>query len=145
MSTIPQLSSLQKRLNELSLQKARYGISADPSIITEAQELDQVIAQMRLIDIHRANVDQLVQQVSKLGNHAPPYVTNQLMSERAEIVRLRQVCARLGHNVPVHELDDNAEVNVAPSRAVPDHTVRMNVRDKLDQIERILDEIRSIL
>ena len=43
MSTIPQLPTLKARLQQLNLQKARYGISADPHILTEAQDLETII------------------------------------------------------------------------------------------------------
>lgn len=146
MSTIPQLSQLKQRLNELNLQKARYGISADPHISMEASDLDTVISQMNLIDIHRRNLDQLVGQAGRLGNHAPPHVTNQIISERAEIVRLRQVCARLGHSVPAHPLDDDAEPELPPIPApsIP-RQPPTDIRSKLDQIERLINEIRAAL
>lgn len=70
MTTIPQLPQLKRRLQELNMQKARYGISGDPHISMEADDLSTVISQMERIDIHRRNVDTLLQQAGKLGSSA---------------------------------------------------------------------------
>lgn len=145
MSAIPQLDQIKKRLHELNMQKARYGISADPSILTEASDLETIVSQMNLIDIHRRNLDQLTQQASTFGAHVPPHVTNQIISERAEVVRLRQVCARLGQNVPAHPLDDDAEPELPPLKAAPTPPAPSDIRSKLDQIERLINEIRTAL
>lgn len=145
MSTIPQLDQLKKRLQELNLQKARYGISADPSISIEAGDLETLVSQMNLIDIHRRNLDTLTRQASTFGAHVPTHVANQIISERAEVVRLRQVCARLGQNVPAHPLDDDAEPELPPIKAAPTPPAPSDIRSKLDQIERLINEIRNSL
>lgn len=146
MSTIPQLAALKQRLNELSLQKSRYGISADPHITIEAQDLETVVNQMNLIDIHRRNLDTLLKQESTFGGHAPAYITNQIVTERANVARLRQVCARLGQNVPQHPVDADEEPDLPPVRSVPRQVPPpSDIRDKLDQIERLINEIRNAL
>lgn len=144
MSTIPQLDQLKRRLHDLSIQKARYGISVDPHISIEAQDLETIISQMNLIDVHRRNLDALLRQASSFGNHTPAHITNQIISERAEIVRLRQVCARLGQSVPAHPVDDDAEPELPPVQA-PARPAQADIRAKLDQIEALLNEIRSAL
>lgn len=145
MTTIPQLPELKKRLYQLEIQKSRYGIAADPHITMEADDLKTVVSQMELIDIHRRNLDQLVRQSSQLAQHVPPHVTNQIISERAEVMRLRQVCARLGQSVPAHPLDDDAEPELPPIKPTPRPAPQTDIRSKLDQIERLLNEIRAAL
>lgn len=146
MSTIPQLDQLKKRLQQLSLQKAQYGISADPHISMEASDLDTIISQMNLIDIHRRNLDTLTRQASTFGAHVPTHIANQIITERAEVMRLRQVCARLGQNVPAYPLDDDAEPELPPIPApsIP-RQPPTDIRSKLDQIERLINEIRAAL
>lgn len=144
MSTIPQFDGLRKRLNELNLQKARYGISADPHISIETQDLETIVGQMNLIDIHRRNLDTLLKQASTFGAHVPTHVSNQIISERAEVVRLRQVCARMGQSVPPHFVDDDAEPELPPIQ--PRQTrPPTDIRAKLDLIEQLINEIRDAL
>ncbi len=147
MSTIPQLASLKKRLQELNMQKARYGISVDPSISIEADDLATAVQQMDLIEINRRNLDLLLRQRDSHGAaNVPISISNQIMSIRAEIVRLRQVCARLGQNVPAHPVDDDAEPELPPiqPRQAAQPTPS-DIRSKLDQIERLINEIRAAL
>ena len=147
MSTIPQFAALQRRLNDLNLKKAQYGISADPSINTEAEDLDRVISQMKLIDIHRARLDHLLKQRADFGLHIPTYINTEIAKDRASIAQLIQVCARLGQSVPSHPVDsDEPEIEPPPIRSVPRQVPPpTDIREKLDQIERLLNEIRNVL
>ena len=148
MSTIPQLASLRQRLVQLNLQKARYGINAEPHIMTESSDLETLISQMELIDIQRRNLDHLVRQRDNHAGIAPVHVLNQIATSRAEIARLRQVCARLGQGVPSHPLDSDEQPELPPIQ--PRHTpapqpAHSDIRSKLDQIERLINEIRASL
>lgn len=146
MSTIPQLATLKQRLQQLNLQKARYGISADPHIEMEASDLGTVIGQMELIDIHRRNLDTLIAQAGRFGTSVPMHISNAIISERAEVVRLRQVCAQLGQSVPAHPVDDDAPPELPPVRSVPRQVPPpTDIRAKLDQIEQLINEIRNAL
>jgi hypothetical protein len=145
-STIPQFDSLRQRLNRLNLQKAQYGISADPHISMEAQDLETLLNQMGLIDIHRRNLDTLLKQAGTFGQHVPMHISNQIISERAEVTRLRQVCARLGQGVPAHPVDDDEPAPlppIQPRRQNPPPTD--DIRTKLTQIEWLITEIRAAL
>lgn len=146
MSTIPQLLALRKRLNELNLQKARYGISADPHISIEVEDLSTLVGQMERIDIHRRNLDHTLQQRDHFGPNVPTHIVNQIMSERAAIIQLRNACARLGQNVPAHPVDDDEqpELPPIPAPSIP-RQQPADIRAKLDQIEQLINEIRQAL
>lgn len=143
MSTIAQLAELKRRLNELNLQKARYGISADPHISMEARDLDSVIGLMERIDIHRKNLDHMLKQREHFGANVPTHIVNQIMSERASIVQIRQQCARLGQSVPTHPVDDD-EVTQEESVAQPPRP-KADTHAILDQIQALLDQLRRTI
>ena len=146
MSTIPQLSSLKGRLQQLNLQKARYGISADPHINIEADDLATVIDQMELIDLQRRNLDHLVRQRDTFAGNAPVHILNQIVSSRAEVMRLRQACARLGQSVPaVHRLDDDEQTELPPIKPRQAAQPKSDIHAKLDQAIALLIEIRASL
>jgi len=148
MGTIPQLRSLKERLGQLELQKARYGISADPHIITEADDLKTAIGQMELIEIARRNLDLLIRQRYIVGAaNVSVGVNNQIASTRAEIMRLRKTCENLGQYVPAHPLDDDTEAELPPLQPQPQNTKLSNeaIRNKLDQIQALINEIRNSL
>jgi hypothetical protein len=146
-STIPQLAELKRRLHELDMRKARGGYSVDPGVNMEADDLRTIIQQMELIDIQRRNLDILLRQRGTFGGQPPMHIINQINNSRAEIVRLRQVCARLGQNVPDHPVDsDEPESELPPVQAIRHQTQPpTDIRAKLDQIQRLLDEIRNAL
>lgn len=144
MSTIPQLSELRRRLNNLQIKKASYGISADPHIEIEIEDLSAVVGLMERIDIKRQRLNVLIQQNDHFGNSTPPHVVNEIMQERASIVQLRQQCARKGQNVAAHPLDDEMEVELPPI-STPARLPISGIRSKLDQIEQLLNEIRQEL
>lgn len=143
-STIPQFDQIRQRLGQLNIQKARYGISADPHIDMEISDLQTVISQMERIDIHRRNLDHMLRQRDHFGANVPTHIVNQIMTERAAIVQLRQACARMGHTVPAHPLDDDAQPELPPVQTAQRHAPA-DIRAKLDQIQQLLDEIRNAL
>ena len=148
MSTIPQLNTLKTRLQQLNLQKARYGISADPHISMEADDLATVVSQMELIDINRRNLDHLLRQRDSHAGNAPVHILNQIVSTRAEIARIRQTCARLGQNVPAHPIDSDEQAELPPIKPRPapaPQPAPSDIASKLDQIERLINEIRAAL
>lgn len=143
MSTIPQYDALQKRVNALRLQKARYGISSDPHIDIELRDSETLLQQMHLIDLHRYNVEQLLDQKTHFGAHVPTHVVTSLADERREIARLRQVCANLGQGVPKHPLDSDEPQQVHVP--VPQDSATSDILTKLDMIEQLVKEIRASL
>jgi hypothetical protein len=145
MPTIPQLSALKKRLQELNMQKARYGISADPHINIEASDLETVVHQMELIERHRQALTVLVNQSSQFGTHVPQYITNEIRERRATVMQLRQVCQRLGQSVPMHPIDSDEPPDLPPIPTPPAPTPPTDIRAKLDQIEQLIEEIRAAL
>lgn len=147
MSTVPQLAELKRRLHELEMRKARSGYSVEPSISMEADDLRTIIHQMEMIDIHRRNLDTLLRQRSTFAGQPPMHIVNQITSARADIARIRQVCARLGQNVPEHPVDsDEPEVELPPVQPIRRQApAPVNIRAKLDEIQRLLDEIRNAL
>lgn len=145
MSTIPQFATLKKRLNELNLQKARYGISADPHITMEADDLQTIISQMELIDIQRRNLDHLVRQRDMYAGNAPVHILNQIVSSRAEVARLRQTCARLGQSIPSHPLDSDEQTELPPITPQEAAQPKSDLHTKLDQAIALLIEIRAAL
>lgn len=140
MATIPSLPALKQRLNALLQQKAQYGISADPHITTEAQDLETVVQQMGLIEIHRASLAHLLQQRGQLGTHTPSHVATQIDSTRQQIARLRAVCSQYGHPVPAHPLDsDEPSAPESPREPVPVAADPLAVvREKLRDVETML-------
>lgn len=145
MSTIPQLAQLKKRLQELNLQKARFGYSADPHISIEADDLATVVQQMELIDINRRNLDHLIRQRDLHAGNAPVHILNQIVSARADVARLRQVCARLGQNVPAHPLDSDEGTELPPIAPQQPVQSKSDLHTKLDQAIALLIEIRAAL
>lgn len=142
MSTIPTLADLKRRRNDLEMKKARYGISAPPEYMIEAEDLANVIGMMERIDIKRANLAHYLKQRDQLGNHTPAHILSSIMQERADIIQLRQACANKGHFVPDHSLDTDEPgvTTTAPVSRPP-----TDIRAKLDQIEHLLREIRAAL
>ena len=143
MSTIPQLDSLKKRLQQLNLQKARGGYSTDPHISMEADDLATVVSQMDLIDLQRRNLDHLIRQRDTFAGNAPVHILNQIISSRAEVARLRQVCARLGQDVPAHPLDSDEQSELPPIQPRPMPQPKSDLHTKLDQAIALLIEIRA--
>lgn len=139
-TTIEQLPALKKRRNGLALQGAQYGISADPRITIELQDLETIISQMDLIDIHRGNLNQLLRQREHFGAHVPPHIVNQITHEREEIQRLRLICAKYRQPVEAHPVDaDDVGIEAAPvvpAAFPPDPITR--VREALRDIEALL-------
>lgn len=146
MSTIPQLADLKRRLRDLNLKKARGGYTVDPSVNMEADDLEQVIQQMELIERHRQALNVLVNQSAAFGISVPQHITNEIRERRATILQLRQTCARLGQNVPAHPLDTDEPPELPPIPAPPKPRQQpTDIRAKLDQIEQLIDEIRQAL
>lgn len=122
MGTIPNLPDLKRRLAALENQKALYGISVEASIIIEAEKLDLVISQMKLIEIHRQALATLLQQRAHFGANTPAHVISDIKNRRTEIVRLRAVCAKNGYFVEEHQVDkDLPQVEVEPHTLIPPH------------------------
>lgn len=144
MSTIPQYDALQKRLRALNNQSAKYGISADPSISIEIEDLTQIIGQMNLIDIRRRNVDVLLRQRTTLGNYVPPHINTQIATERAEIARLRAWCASKGQRVPEHFVDSDQTADPPDIQSITPAPTS-DLHTKLDQAIALLVEIRAAL
>ena len=145
MSTIPQLDSLKKRLQQLNLQKARGGYSVEPSVTMEADDLATVVGQMELIDLQRRNLDHLIRQRDTFAGNAPVHILNQIVSSRAEVARLRQVCARLGHDVLSHPVDDDEQSGLPPIQPRPAPQPKSDLHTKLDRAIALLIEIRAAL
>ncbi len=140
MSTIEQLPALKKRRQERALQQARYGISSDPSILTELQDLDVLISQMELIDIHRANLIHMLRQRTHFGANTPTHIVNSIANERAEIARLRTICAKYHQPVEPHPVDaDEPEIEMSPQtpRPFPDDPM-WHIREALYDIAILL-------
>ena len=140
MSTIEQLPALKRRKNELALQKAKYGISADPRIVIELQDLETVIGQMERIDIHRGNLTHLLRQRGHFGADVPPHIINQITSERKQTAALRAACAKYDHPVASHPVDTDQveveQVSLAPAPFPIDPIAR--VREALRDIEALI-------
>lgn len=133
MSTIANLHVLQQRKHALSVQAARYGISADPSISIELRDIETVIGLMERIDIHRQNLRLLLENRSRFGINTPTYISTQISTERAAIASLRRQCADAGYAVDRHEVDDDVQI-APPADTTPAPT-------QLDRIEAKLDEL----
>ena len=145
MSTIPQLDSLKKRLQQLNLQKARGGYNTDPHVNMEADDLATIVGQMDLIDLQRRNLDHLIRQRDTFAGQPPVHILNQIVSSRAEVARLRQVCARLGQDVPSHPVDDDEQSELPPIQTRPTPHPKTDIHTKLDQAIALLIEIRAAL
>jgi hypothetical protein len=151
MPTIPNLPALKQRLNQLNLQKAQYGISADPHITIEAQNLETVVQQMGLIEIQRGNLAHLLKQRGQLGTHTPPHIAGEIQRTRREIERLRAVCRNYGHAVTSHPLDSDEPETQPDVQPVPVASDPLNViREKLEDLDVMLrrgkyDEARAIV
>jgi|SRR5690242_15975096 len=140
MSTIAQLKGLKDRRQQRALQKAQYGISADPSILMELDQLETIISLMERIDIHRRNLDLLARQNDHFGAHVPVHIVNQIRTEREQIAALRTQCARLGQPVEPHPLDTETDAppqNERESAPLPVDPLTL-VRERLRDIEAML-------
>lgn len=139
-TTIEQLPALKQRKNQLALQSARYGISAEPHITIELRDLETIIGQMERIDIHRGNLTHLLRQRGHFGADVPTHVVNQIVYEREQIAALRAACAKAGHPVASHPVDaDQVEATAPASESIPfpaDPIAR--VRQQLRDIEALL-------
>lgn len=141
MSTIPQLRALRQRKGERSMQQAKYGITADPSITLELRDLETVIHLMEMIDTHRANLNILLSQRAQHGLHVPTHIITQINSERESISTLRLQCSRLGYPVDTHEVDaDELTIDPPPVRAPS----APPVETQLDRIEKKLDRLLAL-
>ena len=140
MSTIASLPALKQRLNHLALQKAQYGIGADPHISIEAQNLETVVHQMGLIEIQRGNLEHLLRQRGQFGTHVPPHIMTTIQSTRQEIARLRAVCSTYGHPVLPHPLDsDEPGATPEPSEPTPFAADPLTVlRERLRDVETMI-------
>ncbi len=144
MSTIPQLNDLKRRKYDLATKAARYGINTPPEVAIEKSDLETVIGLMERIDIHRRNIQHLVNQRDQLGSHVPPHVLTQIANERSQVALLRNQCARLRYPVDAHSLDDDEPTDtpmpdpVLPSPAQPDRLARIEA--KIDRILQLLEE-----
>jgi hypothetical protein len=139
MSTIPQLAALKQRKQQLDLQQARYGISADPSITIEASNLETVIHQMDLIEIARRNLAHYLQQRQHFGANVPDHIQASIDTTRADIEQRRAACWRYGHSVASHPVDSEPPLDAPEPAPVP-----LPV-DPLVLIRRGLRDIEALL
>jgi len=140
VTTIANLPSLKARLSVLKNQAARYGISADPHITIEIRDLDEVIGQMGLIDIHRRNLVHLLRQRSHFGADVPAHIINSIVHEREEIATRRAYCAKRGYPVDAHEVDADAPPTPAATGYVAPEWV-----DPIDEIRAAIKRIETAL
>lgn len=145
MSTIPQLPTLKARLQQLNLKKAQYGISADPHIQMEAQDIETLIGLMDRIDIHRRNLDHLLKQRGTFGANTPMHIASQIENIRAEIVNLRRACERSGQSVPPHPLDSDDQPELPPITPRQPARTKDELNALLDEAFQILADIRAIV
>lgn len=96
--------TISRRLNELQRQAAFRGISADPSITMEIQDLtkqlenlDDMAQTIKLIELHRKHLGTLLQQLGTFGAaHVPPHVVSEIERDRANIRHLIAECRKRG-------------------------------------------------
>jgi len=137
-----QQQQLRRRKGELSLQAARYGISTPPEISIELQDIDIILSQIELIVIHRRNLQTLTKQASHFGANVPPHILSQIASERAEIARIKRVCATKRHPVADDPIDSDDDPAVETPAHVPTTPLPIS---QLDRIERKLDRLLALL
>ncbi len=148
MSTIPQYQVVKARLHQLEMQSSKYGISADPHISMEKEQLQSVIGIFDRIDIHRHNLGYLLKQRSQYSsNQVPTHILTQIRSERENVVSLRTALQqRYEMWVPDHEVDfdQDIEVKEEPIPVTPNRS-QDTIYTKLQQIERLVAEIKELL
>jgi hypothetical protein len=161
-SILEQKREHQRRLHQLQLQQARYGISAEPHIYTQIEDIKKLIGNAEtiahsagLIDIHRGTLAVLLKQRTHFGANVPPHVANQIASERQEIARLKRICTDYGYSILDHPVDaDQSEVEApepthAPYPPDPIALMRRRLRDiqalaRFGDLERVITELEKL-
>jgi hypothetical protein len=146
MSTIPQYQETKARLHQLELKSAHFGISADPSVSIEKEQLQSVISVFDRIDIHRRNLGYLLKQRSQYSaNQVPTHILTQIRSERESVVSLRTTLQqRYKIWVPEHIVDYDVATPVKEEPVAPDRS-QDSIYAKLQEIERLVAEIKELL
>ncbi len=138
MSTIPELKALKDRRHQRTLQSARYGYNADPSITTELENLDKVIHEMERIEIHRRRLSVLLKQADNFGGHVPAHILTEIETIRGTIQQLRATCERLGYRVASYPGDEEETIEYVPSQVLPVDEPLVYVRERLRDIEALI-------
>lgn len=144
---IPELAAIRSRANSRNLQAAKYGIGADPAITIEAEQLNVAVGLLERIGIHRRNVNHMVAQAAHFGANLPTHIATQIENERGTIATLINQAARYGVTVTPHVLDVNQPIiqtrvtQPLHQQSTPDQTIRT----KLDQIETLINEIKTLI
>lgn len=147
MATIPQTADLQARLHQLQMQRAKYGISADPHIPIEIERIDNVLTQFNLIEIHRRNASLLIKQRAQYDHDVPLHILNALNQARQSIASIKQLL-KTKYNESVNHLDGidydlpETHVPVTPKASLTNQEI---IDQKLMRIERLIAEIRDLL
>jgi hypothetical protein len=133
----------KRRLHQLQLQQAKYGMSADPYIVTQIEDLQKAIRSAEtiehsagLIDIHRQNLTHLLKQRTHFGANVPTYISNQIASERQGIAQQKSACAKYGYNIFDHPVDEDRHEAESPEPA--------HIPYPIDPIVLIRQELRDI-
>lgn len=142
MTTDYQQSELKRRKGQLQINAARHGINVDPAITIELENIDTVLNQMRLIDIARGNLAHMLKQRQHFGANVPTHIITQIATERANIMHLKTICARYGHRVTDHPVDDD-EPEYTPEINTPSLPTDPldDIRQRLIRIERMLERL----
>lgn len=151
-----QITENQRRLNELYILKAKFGINTDPHIIIEIKDLEKEIPELKhklqdkkeslnsilkLIDIHRKNIEVYLDQKSSFGSNTPAYVITQLQKERNELKRLKLICNQ--HDYKVADLPNDFE-EIKPNLGMKNNDKDMiisEIREHLRHIDRLLSSL----
>lgn len=144
---IPELAAIRQRANVRNLQAAKYGISADPSITNEAEQLSTATSLLERIGIHRRNVNHMVGQAAHFGANVPTHIVTQIENERGSIATLIKQSASYGVTVTPHVLDVQQPTtqSVVTQPLQPPSTPNQIIQRKLAQIEALIAEIKTLI
>jgi hypothetical protein len=120
------------------LQKARYGISADPSILIESENLEQVVHAMKIVETHRGTLEHLLKQRAYFGPNTPSHIVTQIDSTRQEIITLRMQLKHLGHAIPSHDVDNDSAMASAPAPTTQPLNTMELIKRRLIEVETLL-------
>ena len=147
-----QVRAWKTRLNELKLKQAWYGISGDPSISIEIEDIERKLSKandaqhtLGLINQYRRNVQILMQQAAMHGAAYVPQVTvNSLRDARAKIAELKAGLFRT-YNITVDDLPEDFEAkSTSPVHMSESPDIWGALDEGLEELANLLQEERYL-
>lgn len=114
------IQDMRRRLERLEKQNAIYGISGDPAITIQIEDLRKAINGLKsevahaesLVCTLRARLKVLIKQRDTLGNYVPPHIITEINIVRNRIADQKDVIRNAGYDTVDLDFDFNEKQHI---------------------------------